>query len=377
MKVSILTLHNVLNYGSALQTFATQEVFHRFNLKVEIIDFQRKDINNIYKNNFSLDNSSFLKFFISVIKLPYRILSTKKKLRIFKNFLDKNINLSNALYLDNKDFEKYPVVADIYCIGSDQVWNFIWNQGFIEPFYLGFAPENSFKMSFSSSFGRKKIPEHESRIIKPYMLRFDSISVREKSGVDILKKIGIRETISILDPTLMLNNKDWFQFCNNNPFPDEPYLLVYQLNNNKFFDNIIKIIAKAKGLKIIKITLELKKIFNKDTIVCPSVDKWLTYFYHASYVITDSFHGTVFSVNFNKQFCVIAPPKFSDRLTNILSITDLENRIIDNQNQIDCMLNTDIDYSKVNKIIQQERNKAHIFLERSIIKAKVLNKYAE
>ena len=146
-----------------------------------------------------------------------------------------------------------------------------------------------------------------------------------------------------------------------------PYILVYQLNsNNPQFDKYVKKLSKKKKMPVIRISVVNYQILKYGKLAfCPSVNEFLSYFDKAEYIITDSFHATGFSINFNKKFICIFPEKFSTRLQNILDLTGLQERQVK-----DCedysIIDKEIDYKRVNKIIENERKKSIDFLRDTI-----------
>lgn len=368
MKMSIITLHCVKNYGSVLQTYATQEYFKNMGLEVEVIDFRRDDLQDPYfyvnkgVKKIGSGNKKKIKKFI------YKSISKKvadRKIKVFGGFLDRYINISEKVYLSEKDISDNPPSADIYCVGSDQMWNKECNHGIVRPFFLTFAPEDKKRMSFASSFGRKSLDEDEIVVTRKMLQKFDAISVREDSGLKILQDLGIENGVHILDPTLCLTGKEWSKLCERKLAPRKPYLLIYELGSNSLLKDCAKKIAKEKGLKIIRIGIGFSQVIKGHTTLFPEVDKWLSLFKYADYIITDSFHGTAFSINFNKQFHVVYPRNFSTRLQSALGLFKLENRVAKNTGAFK-ISNTPINYEVVNAILAQERNKSKEFAKKAI-----------
>ncbi|WP_058953375.1 polysaccharide pyruvyl transferase family protein [Clostridium tyrobutyricum] len=362
MKVSIITLQAVKNYGSVLQAFATQEKFKEYGLDVEIVNFVRKDClkQNLMKTWIQKDNG--IKRFLKIILL-YPTL--KRWERVFGGFLDKYLNLTKKIYTTEKDFIDSTPEADIYCTGSDQVWNTGWNKGIVPPLYLSYAPDNKKKIAFAASFGNEKLDKLEIKQIQKYLKRYDLISVRENSAVKILDEIGIKNSKNILDPTLIMDKNFWLKYIKNRMIKKD-YLLIYQLNSNKNFDDYAKKLAKQKGLKLIRLCTRYDQILeNGYPILIPSVEKFISLFYYASLVITDSFHGTAFSINLNRNFISIYPSQYGGRIEGILDLVGLQKRHLTNYSDFN-MADKNIDYFKVNDILLKERMKVNNFLKLAI-----------
>lgn len=362
MKISVITLHAVRNYGSVLQTYATQCIFEYLGLKTEIIDYRRTALKlDSFKHIFQNDQFD-LKM---KIKLCLLLPSTKKINGVFEPFLKKYIKLTKETYSTDNDFEKISLNSDIYCTGSDQVWNSGWHAGIPYPFFLSFVPQSKRLISFSASFGKSVLDEWEKEPIKQLLKRYDYISVREKSAISIIDDLGIENAVCTLDPTLAVNPKIWYDLARKTKIK-EKYILIYQLNNNKSFDVYAKKLAKIKKLKLIRLCTRYDQIRKTGKgIVIPEIEKFLSLFRDAEYVITDSFHATAFSLIFHKKFLCIYPELYSTRLESILDIVGLKSRHLKDINNFEC-IDEDINYIDVDNVLEINRKKTIDFLSKAI-----------
>jgi hypothetical protein len=367
MKISVITLHTVKNYGSVLQTYATQSKLEQMGAEVEFVDYWRE--NNLGKNSINWvlslserwNRNPLTRLIYKAVKYP----SLWKGTITFGRFVKRHIILTPRRYLTLSELAKDPPVADLYCTGSDQVWNSTWNGGVEKPYFLDYVPENKKRIAFAASFGKTELDSKERKTAIPLLQKYSKISVRESSGVRILEKMGISHAVQIMDPTLLLCEKDWKKLTAKRKTRQE-YVLIYQLNPNKDFDNYAKRVAKKKKMRLIRVSTEYCHAFRPGHLVwCPSVENWLSLFYYADFVLTDSFHGTAFSIIFKKQFAVIYPPKYFDRLKNILDLTGLENRVVGDYENFS-PIREKIDYRPVNEILARERAKADAFLKEAL-----------
>lgn len=360
-RISVITLHAVINYGSALQSYATQKIFESLGLEANIVDYRRtpilkKSISDILQSDMSI-----------VSKIKYILIkpSSDKGRKIFDEFLEKMINQTSQRYTYDEDFEKYPIDADIYCTGSDQVWNSGWHNGTPKPFYLSFAPVDKKKIAFSASFGKSELEDWEKSEVKKLLSTYDAISIRESSGVQIAKDLGFDNVVHILDPTMVIDPKYWNELSEERLVKKE-YVLVYQLCNNDKFDKYAAKFAKKKGLKLIRICTRYDQIRKSGHgIVLPPIEGFLSLIRHAEYVLTDSFHGTVFSITFHKQFVDFYPNAYGSRLESIVKMTGLEERLITDFTNFE-IADKIIDYERVDSIISEKRKEGMEFLRNAI-----------
>lgn len=371
MKISIITLQNVANYGSVLQTYATQLLFQGMGYDVEFIDYIRKNQTRKYIQKSQIDRSSIQGF----IKSMYRIyiggaMIHARMHRVFEKFVQKRIHISSRKYYSVEELQEYPPLADIYCTGSDQMWNSGWNGGIERSYYLDFVDKKP-KFSFSTSIGMDTIPENEIEETLRLLQDYRFITVREKSAADLLNRYGISAK-PILDPTLLVDGAFWRNFCQDSRKKlrekQGKYILVYQLNSGHDsvdFIRYVKNLSKQMGLqvKVISYGLKIKRVFG-EYVCLPMIEEFVSLFANAEYVVTDSFHGTSFCVNLNKPFTVIYPPKYASRLVNILQLCGLEDRVYTGVEK-DLHLNQ-INFDRVNSIMQKARTESLDKIEKGL-----------
>lgn len=357
MKINIITVLNTKNYGSILQTYASNEFWKNYGFDVEFMDYIREDqsdkqliINRV--------RSSKRKSIISLLLLYTMLLArNKKEKKIFRKFLTQNLRLSDRQYHSCLEIIENLPDADIYCTGSDQMWNSAWNKGVEESFFLKYAPDNKRKISFSTSIGKIKIEEEEQKKIIPLLHKYELITVREASAEALLRSMGI-EASTVLDPTLMVDKTTWEKLLVRRKFSYK-YVLVYKLHpshGNINFMETVKFISHQRNTKVVEIVYSYEEMRAKHKTVClPTIKEFLSLFYYADYVVTDSFHGTAFSINFNKNFSVVMPNEFGTRIQNIVDLTGLEKRVIKSIDKIDYK---DIDYTDANIKLLTARNES-------------------
>ncbi|MEE1056444.1 MAG: polysaccharide pyruvyl transferase family protein [Acutalibacteraceae bacterium] len=367
MKIDIITLHRVRNYGSSLQTLATQQILEELGCNTEIIDYYPERYTSFgllkrlkYKSDKLAKNPILLFGARVIISFSY----IKKKI-VFDSFLKKYIKITPKTYRTEKELLEDIPFADAYCTGSDQVWNSYWNEGVDRPLYLSFVPENKFRFSYASSIGNAELSQKEIEEIKPMLALYKHITVRENTGIDIMRSVGFEDVQQMIDPTLLFKGEQWRKYTSDR-FKNQKYVVTYNLHHDKRIDNYAMKVAETNGLKVYNITYNIHDIIRKGTIKwCPKIEEYLGLIKDAQYVITDSFHATVFSILFNKKFMVIYPEQASSRIRSILELLNLQNRGCDDMPDVQQVMN-DIDFSNVDNILDVERERAISYLKKVI-----------
>ena len=358
MKAAVITLHSVCNYGTQLQAYATQEKLKQYFDDVVFIDYRRPDtygvelVKTFTKGNF--------------LKVPVILPTILYWKRNFGGFQKKFLNLTSKKYFSLEDFDDFEDVADVYFSGSDQVWNTGWNHGIIPPMYLSFLDDNKPRYSYSSSFGKSVLEDKYIEETKKYLEKYKMISVREESGIKIVKEqLGIKNCIRIVDPTLALEPDFWRKIAPKKKVKGD-YILIYNLNRSKEFDDYAERLSKKTGMKLYRFCTRLDQIFrNGKSLVMPEILDFITLVDNAKIVLTDSFHATAFAINLNTEPICIYPNKYSGRLSSFLELVESTQRHVEDYNDLD-VINRPTDFEKVNKILNEERRKVDNFLNRIV-----------
>lgn len=361
MKADVITLHTVDNYGSAMQTYATQEVLKKLGCEVEIIDYWRENNLPEHRAQQMLDTSLMQKLKPIWGKNHKTETTAIKCIQWYLEhhvspmwkFLEDNVNLSKKRYTSFDELKADPPEADVYITGSDQVWNSIWNDGIDRSYFLDFAPKDKPRIAFSASIGRAEFCDDEIPETKALLQKYSAISVREESAVELLKSIDIESQL-ILDPTLMLSRNEWRKVAKGRK-KRKPFLLIYQLNPNPEMDQFAIGLAKKKGWEVIRVGFgrsDRQKPGN--CIMSPSVEEFVGLLFQAKCVLTDSFHATAFSLNLGTDFISVRPPRFTTRIESVLQLTGQEQRLLDDYKNFD-IADRAIDKKHVKKVLDHER----------------------
>lgn len=352
LKVSVITRHAISNYGSLLQAFATQKVIESLGHDCEIIDYIREDESykqhekTLLKRKDSWNNNPFKKALYLAIRQPASILSGKR----FEKDREELLNLSER-YTSPEVLKDNPPKADVYMTGSDQVWGPIENGTYDDSYCLSFTEGK--KIAYASSFGHTDMTEELRNYYKKWLQKYSHIAVREDSAVELLDGIGVKAK-QVLDPTLLLNKSFWEKYTK--PIKKKKYILVYQLHNNKRLEEYAKKVSKQKGLPLVRVSVSYHQITRAGKLVlCPSLGEFLSYVKNAECIITDSFHGTAFAINFNTPFVEVLPNNNTGtRNISILNLTKLTDRVLQNTDDTN-LANKEIDFSYANSVIEEQR----------------------
>ncbi|MGL9729306.1 polysaccharide pyruvyl transferase family protein [Enterococcus sp. DIV0756] len=344
-KIGILTFHNTRNAGAALQSFALQTLITNEGVNVKIVNYQNKHINSRYR----LKKISEIDSLKELIKHLFSNRYVLKRQELFDDFYVNNQIFSREynsknIFLANKEF-------DGFIVGSDQVWNFNhtnkdWN------YFLDFAEEGKGKFSYAASLGIVQFEKDDIEHWRKSLRSFDVLSLREKDGINEIKGLTKKEVFQVLDPTLLLTKDYWNSILPINRPCTNRYILIYTMADSPELFEKAKQIRKQTGFQIIYLNESWKKKFgivNKKDF--GPID-FLHFFRDAEYVLTSSFHGVAFSINFEKEFFFALNKEkinFNSRIENLTELVGLENRNIDSETDLK------IDWSTVNALLEEQR----------------------
>lgn len=345
-KVGIISIHYGVNFGSALQAIAlSQYLKQNFEFEcVDVINYIPKRFKRI--NRLKNISGYGAKYFMHGLIRMSRFEKTNKK---YISYLKENTSVSKPIYSMEKaktEFGDY----DYLIAGSDQIWNSEYNQGIDAMYYLGFASENTTKIAYAASCGKEEYSNEDWNKICKLLEGFSAISLREKSSAKIMDEHGIQNCKFVLDPTFLFSRAQWKNYEKEVVGCPEKYLLIYFLDTRG--EDIVKLakkIAVAKGLHTVLIRPVYSKIdYGVDLVVSDATpDKYIWLFRHASFVVTNSFHGVSFSINMERQFVALKRDKYNSRLDNIMNVMGLADRFVTTKE--DGLIESDINYSKVNE----------------------------
>lgn len=352
MKICILTQPLGHNYGGIMQNYALQTVLKRMGHEVWTED---RKVNKVAFLS-QLKRVSFIRFLFGKKKITSP--SSKQEAIIQKytrQFIKKNIQTTVPIYSKNKK-KLLQYNFDAYVVGSDQVWRPCYSYGLYN-YFLDFTKGlNVKRFAYAASFGvdNWEFTEKQTKECEKFVKQFDLISVREYSGIGLCESYLGVEADHVLDPTLLLEKEDYISLINLEN-KSKNGLYTYLLDDSEEKNEITNKLCSKFKLSVNTVMPKIRfKTLGKNPIskcTLASVSDWLSGFYNADFVFTDSFHGTIFSIIFNKQFITIAnKDRGIARFSSLLKMFGLEDRLIFSINDLtDSLICNHIDYDTVNK----------------------------
>ena len=378
MKVGILTILNVNNYGAELQCCALYRKLQQLGYDAEVINYlfgiHPEHVFDGEKRSVPIPLKQLIKVkLLPVVQNMFCMFHQKnKRLRNkrFDEFHAKYNHLTSTVYPSVKSLYEAKFNYDVLCIGSDQVWNYMKGYS-LEPFFACFDKNNTKKITYASSIGLSSLSVEAEQVFKKELTNFAYISVREQQASEILEKLLNRKIDVVLDPTLILNKQEWIEVAKDDMCPKEKYLLVYivTIKPCDYVLTLARHIAKRRNLKIVRICRDAYPEHSGsdvEEILTAGPSDFVGLFSKAEFVVTNSFHGTVFSINFSKPFYSVIKSHHStnSRLTSILKKLGLEDRIVPVGSQLPVI--SDIDFSGPSAKLEAERKLSIEYINKAL-----------
>ena len=375
MKIGIITFHESVNYGALLQAYALSSYLQKQGHDVYIIDYNRRASDKgilllLHKINVAIR---------MVLKKPFFLFSyirnrltkasqnsfiggNNEKTKIFddlfRSFRRKNFRLTDFKYRFPLELRMKPPKMDAYIAGSDQIWGH-GQTSFSDAYFLNFGPKGIRRIAYAPSFGRPTLDKSWNKELCRKIKRFDAVSVREKSGIDIIQKACRRNAVKVLDPTLLLD--DYSQITSN--VNTEPFIFIYRLKQSEQlksnFLKLTKNISDELNLTT-KVIAPMDKLGDDENEILVGIEDFLGHVKNATFMITNSFHGTVFAILNKVNFICCARTGTTegqnDRMIGLLEELNLLERYtnldenINYKQYINNQINWEDVYSRLNKL---------------------------
>lgn len=359
--IGILTYHSCLNYGACLQAYALLNTIKKYDKDAEIINYQSEKLRNISDVFPKVDHPKEAVKLIT--RIPY-YKSLKNRQKNFNNFFNNILDVS-SLYKTEEEVKNH--AQDYRCIvcGSDQIWNLDPKIRYENPvYYLNFEKKQR-RVAYAASFGDWVNDADKSQIeFLPWVKKFDMISIREKSGKDYLESKGIK-CVQAIDPVFLLTREEYDQILKE-PYLKEKYVLLFSWNGSKNTVKISKKIAEKLNVKVYNIIPPPRAMFR---LASKKLDagprEFLGLIKNAEFIVTNSFHGTAFSIIYKKPFVSVASDKNETRRQSLLESLGLLDHLVSDENfDMNRIYNTD--YDEVYKKIEVIKNESLEYLKKAI-----------
>ena len=377
-KIGILThYYNTVNFGGALQSYALCECLNQKGFKAEQIPYKYTRVKQPESTLDKLKRHGISGLFKHFKDKAYRKLNEKeiksvkeKKQAAFASFLNEAIPHSNDVYT-NESIQNCVAEYDCFITGSDQVWN-----GYNPVYFLDFVSENKKRISYAASLGREYLTDAQKEVYKESLKKFNAVSVREPSAINLIKDTTTASVVSTIDPTLLLEKEDWDK-VSSDKLIEEDYIFCYFLGDYKKTRKLVDRFAKKHNLKIAFIPytagiVPSDKKFGDFRFIDASPEDFVSLIKHAKYVFTDSFHAVVFSHIYKKEFFVFNRDKralMNGRIKDITSLFGCTERYCDTEKKMTLdyieSLKT-LDYSKETDEFLIKKKESIEFLENNL-----------
>lgn len=388
-KIAITTSVSISNYGTKLQALAMCEIFKERGYKPTILEFSETDNFTIFnKAKKALGNIIkrliLGKDYLNLLKCKrvYGNVSVKFQSSIIKRY--ESIDSADKMiphfrYIGTKEgLVQYAKKFDIFVTGSDQVWHPFLNKKNLWFFTLNFAPKEGKRIAYAPSLGVDELTEAQARNFSLLLKGMWAISLRESSGVKCIQQLTDKHVSLVLDPTLLIGRNLWDKVISEEKVPtDKNYCLCYLLGSNPQHREICEVLAKKMNIKLLnfahfKAYNEADELLSGDKLYDVSPTEFIGLIKNAKFVLTDSFHCSVFSMMYHTPFMTLLRFQNNDTLstnTRIFSMLQqfgLDNRILTDMRNLDTIINSTIDFHKVEGVLASKRRESNLYLNKAL-----------
>lgn len=368
MKIALLSFHNAYNYGAALQAYGLQCAVQQFGVDCEYINYQNTFRKHAYDMKFQLSQAIKNKKAISVAKSFAGMPVMAKRAKKFEGFYSKYLHVTKRVYETSEDARETNNFYDKFIVGSDQVWNYS-NNGGDTAYLLDFVNDDSKKISYSSSFGVSSLTPEQERIYGENLSRFNRLSTRESIGTEIIEEVTGRKAHLVLDPVFLAGKAEWDKIRAGDTAGAKKYIFFYTNRQSQITDFLNTSYASDEDFHVLSTHITPKELLDKriKLRISMSPEEFLEEINGAELVVTASFHCLALAIIYHKQFVVLLTGDHGkdERITNLLKITGLENRVLKSITNKDEIALT-IDYNEVDRKLDKYLVDSREYLRRAI-----------
>jgi len=330
LQIKTITCHNVYNHGASLQEYALLEYLKKLGYQAETINYNPDYLSNHFNflavSNPKFDSNLLIRSIYLLLKLPGRLLNLRRKYN-FDKFSHKYISSTKESFTSNQELKDNIPKADIFICGSDQIWNSFFQNGKDPAFYLDFVPDDKLKISYAASFATETIEDNIKPFVSEKVKRIDFVSVRESSGVEILKDLGFDNIKHVLDPVFLLDKKSWERIATQDKIRKKPYILVYDADSSPFIKDFVLKMSEKNKWDIVTISNRIP--YANENLSNKGPDVFLSLIKEASFIVSNSFHAVAFSLIFEKQFVVFnRAEQINARMNDLVELLNIQNTML-------------------------------------------------
>ena len=366
-RIGIITIHMVRNYGAILQAYALNSYLNSLGYDAETIDFRRKLVAE--RQRLFGKVNSFLGLARNMMTLLYLKKIIKRHKRM-SDFIFENVKLSKDTYYNNAELANADLDYDYYICGSDQIWN-TFCDNYDDAYILAFARDKGIRISYAASMGAPSINDDLVGRFKQELSDFSALSVRESNAVDVISAISGKKVVHVVDPVFLLTKEQWQRVQSKEITIDKPYILFYavhgELNGMRPY---VRRLSEFFNLPVVVVNKNLREI-QYPNIKCYDAGpaEFVSLIQGAKYVVTNSFHGSAFSILFNKKFQVyVTDPETkgtTSRIYSLMNTLGLADRITYMDRAPETMDN-EIDWNLVNERLNTMIESSKTYLDEAL-----------
>ena len=350
MKIGILTIHNIANFGSIFQALALNKYIRNLGHECEVINY-----NPFYFRHTTLKSE------IGKL-LNYK--RYKSRVKKYSDFIEKEMVLTPKNYKNYKQLCKNPPKEDLYVAGGDQLWNEFYACGQDDAFKLLFT--NGRKISFGTSLGKNEFTEEGLNKLVESVSQYEGIGIRERTGAELLINSNVANVRNVCDPVFLLDKEDYRKYIKEVPVK-EKYMFVYLVQSSELLEKAVDYISEKLGLKVVLYAGFVPKCKCDYLIKEMGPDENLSYLVGADYVLSASFHASAFSYMFHKQFLTLLPGKNTNaRIEDFLTLIGQRDRMVSEVSEINDLVLKEIDWTYSDSVMNKHISDSKAFLNELI-----------
>lgn len=366
MKAGIITINSAHNYGCMYQAWALRTYLEKIGLDAEIINYRYPEIDDIYqpfKVKKRFKKKLLQKLYVTYHKIRFKFTGKEnmRKYNLFEDFIANDLH-TTEVFTNFRELKDANLASryDVLITGSDQVWNSTITVGLKPAYFLGFA-EDIKKIAYAPSIGKTSLKNYEKEFFKEFLKDYHAIGLREESAAELLAPLTDKELSVVLDPTFLLEISDYEKIRKPGRFNGK-YIMVHVINEDTTVRPIAEALSKKTGLPVIhnRSTARYSNELGRFNDAGPG--EFLSLVMNASYVVTNSFHATVFALMYKRDFFTIPHKKYPERMVHLLNICELSERLVSSPDALETIPSLSVDFDKTASLLKEAKTKSRNFL---------------